>query len=279
VEQRQVPFRVPLVTGHHRDSNQSVLSAGDGDPVTSELQGATLVGYIEPYPPRQPARNDLFYGLTGLIRTVDLRARRHRYGAGQIPAGVAAGELGALFDEPTGDCCPLWIDHDGRVYSRAAEFVMGRPSLGAALRWASDPLTWTSFGKPLPKLRASARRTLQSSRLLASPSRRPDPPGQAAGYLMTSPGHRTVPLLAAIHPVTGDQLLSTEPSEAIDLGYEHVAMLGHLVAQAPVTGRLGPIRAGAPWASRFGLASLKAPPSTNGHARSTDHPSSANGSS
>ncbi len=211
VEQRQVPFRVPLVAGQHRYSDQSVLSVGDGDPLSRELRGASLVGYIEPYPQRQPARSDVFYGLTGLIRTVDLRARRHRYGAGHIPAGVAAGELGALFLEPTGDCCPLWIDHDGRAYSSSADFVVGRPSLSATLRWASDPLTWTSFGKPLPKLRASARRTLQSSRLLAAPTRRPDPPAQPAGYLLRTAGRRTVPLLAAIHPVTGDQVSVPSP--------------------------------------------------------------------
>jgi hypothetical protein len=53
--------------------------------------------------------------------------------------------------------------------------------------------------------------------------------------------------------------LTTEPTEIERLGYRYGALLGYLVARAPVTGSLGPIRPAAPWAARFGQISL------NGH--------------
>ncbi|MDX6692311.1 MAG: hypothetical protein QOG15_3768 [Solirubrobacteraceae bacterium] len=53
--------------------------------------------------------------------------------------------------------------------------------------------------------------------------------------------------------VNGDQLLTSDPREASDLGYHDVTLLGHLVGEAPVTGALGTIRPRIEWASRFGL--------------------------
>jgi hypothetical protein len=83
-----------------------------------------------------------------------------------------------------------------------------------------------------------------------------EPPAAPAGYLLRSPTTYTVPLYAALHPVTGDQLLSSSRSEATSLGYQDPVLLGHLVAWAPVTGRLGPIRAAAPWTTRFGMVEV-----------------------
>jgi hypothetical protein len=73
---------------------------------------------------------------------------------------------------------------------------------------------------------------------------------------LRSPTAWTLPLHAALHPVTGDQLLTTNPAEISGLGYRHAALLGHVVARASATGRLGPIRSAAPWAAHFGLIAL-----------------------
>jgi len=52
--------------------------------------------------------------------------------------------------------------------------------------------------------------------------------------------------------VTGDQLLTSHPLEAADMGYVETTLLGSLLAAAPMTGRLGVEDVGVPWASRFG---------------------------
>jgi len=85
--------------------------------------------------------------------------------------------------------------------------------------------------------------------------RRPAPhSGEPAGYLEPAPGPGRVALYAATHPVTGDQLLTNDPAEPGDLGYAEPVLLGHLVAEAPVTGALGTARPRIEWASRIGQA-------------------------
>ena len=64
------------------------------------------------------------------------------------------------------------------------------------------------------------------------------------------------PLYSALHPVTGDQLLTRDPQEAFRLGYSEPIVLGELMLSAPLTGRLDHVRFGVPWASRFGLGRL-----------------------
>jgi glycosyltransferase involved in cell wall biosynthesis len=255
LDRNPLPLFDPLRSGRDPRTGRQVLLAGEEDPLADGLVDPTVLGFITPHPlrPLRPPHTDVLYGLSGLVRTVDLEARRHRYAAGATPVGVPAGELGALFSEPTGDCDPLWIDREGRVFAAARVLFNGRRSLSAATRWTGAPLRWKGFGQPGAKLRASARRAYESARLLATPPARPDRPAQPAGYLLRSPTSRTLPLYAAIHPVTGDQLLSTDRLEATTLGYDEPGLLGHLIARAPVTGRLGPIRRAAPWASRFGM--------------------------
>jgi predicted O-methyltransferase YrrM len=63
-----------------------------------------------------------------------------------------------------------------------------------------------------------------------------------------------LPLYAAIHPVTGDQLLTRDPSEPAALGYDGAALLGYLVSAAPVTGTLERPVARIAWAPRYGEA-------------------------
>jgi hypothetical protein len=133
---------------------------------------------------------------------------------------------------------------------------VGRPSVRSALRWSTDPLRWRRFSTVKPKIRATARRTLDSARVLTSTPRRNGRPSEPAGYLLRSATVGTFPLYSALHPVNGDQLVTTDLAEAKLLGYGRVALLGHVIARAPVTGKLGPSRPAAPWAARFGLVGL-----------------------
>jgi glycosyltransferase involved in cell wall biosynthesis len=257
VDRTPLPLLDELRLGRHPRTHQVVLVAGDEDPLAGIVTDVRVVGYIQPHPlrPRLPPATGVSHGLAGLVRSVDLRARRHRYASGRVPPGLPAGELGALLTEAIGDCDPLWIDAEGRVFA-VPSLPNGRPSVRAAIRWIGDPLTWAGFSHGAPKVRASARRTFDSARILvAAPaaSRRPQDP---AGYLLRAPSERTVALHAGVHPVTGDQLLTTDRVEIDRMGYRYGALLGYLVARAPVTGRLGAERPAAPWAARFGQVPL-----------------------
>jgi glycosyltransferase involved in cell wall biosynthesis len=260
-ERQSLPLLDELRYGRHPATRQPLLMAGADDPLAAVTEHSEPVGYLEPHPlrPRTPHDIEVAYGQMPLLRSVDLGARRHRYGVGQVPPGVPAGELGAIFTDPTGDCDPLWIDEQGRVFAATGLNFNGRPALRDAVRWIADPLRWDRFSPSVPKLRASARRALDAVLILASSRPRARRATEPAGYLLRSPESWTVPLHAAVHPVTGDQLLTTDPSEIPALGYRHAALLGHLVARARATGRLGPIRPPAPWATRFGLVALSAP--------------------
>jgi hypothetical protein len=261
VEQAPLPLLDALGLGRHLGTGQEVLVAGSADPLAESIDAPTTIGYLEPYPiyPRELPHRDIGLGLLGLVRTVDRDARRHRYGAGRLPPGVPAGELGALFAAPAPDTEPLWIDEQGHVFAAHRALTNGRPSLRGAIQWTGAPLTWNGFAGWGPKLRASARRAYDSTRFLTWVRTNGARPSDApVGYLLRSATTRSVPLYAAVHPVTGDQLLSNTPAEPTSLGYQHITLLGYLVAQAPVTGKLGELRVATPWASRFGVAAVSA---------------------
>lgn len=255
VEQVPLPLLDPLWIARDHDTGQQVLVGGAHDPLAATVENVSQIGYIEPHPihPRRSPHVEVDYNLLGVIRSVDLRARCHRYGVGHLPEGQLEGELGSLLALPSGDCEPLWIDARGRALTTAWPHHNGRPSFAATLRWSGAPLTWTGFSSAGPKLRATGRRAYDAARILTRPTPIAAPPSQPAGYLLYAATDRTTPLYAAAHPVTGDQLLSTDAAEASRLGYEQCALLGHLVAKGPVTGTLGVTSHAVPWASKFGL--------------------------
>jgi hypothetical protein len=80
---------------------------------------------------------------------------------------------------------------------------------------------------------------------------RPDRPPD--GWLVSEGVPGTWPLYAAYHPVTGDQLLSTNRFEPIAMSFGEPHLLGHLWPAAPVTGTLDQQPVAVPWASRFGM--------------------------
>jgi hypothetical protein len=219
--------------------------------------GSFAVGPL-PEPPSTPATA---VSSVGLVRVLDYTATRHVYGAGAIPPPLHAatgdeaerrvlvGELGALHPADPGDGVPLWLTADGRTTA-----VHPGPSVrfGRALRWAAAPARWRERRRPERALAVIWRLGALPRYLAASQDNEP-PSGPPAGWLESTPRDGLRPLHLALHPVTGDQLLVTEPREATDLGYGEPVLLGHLLAEAPVTGHLGVMRPRIPWASRFGL--------------------------
>ena len=139
-----------------------------------------------------------------------------------------------------------------------------RPSARTAGRWIAQPAEWGD-DRPSVRARAIARRTQISARSLARRDRPlPAPRGEPAGWLVPAgPGTRA--LFEAAHPVTGDQLLSTDPEEACRLGYGECRLLGHVVAAAPLTGVLGFTSLDLGWTTRVpghsqrGLGTIERP--------------------
>jgi hypothetical protein len=194
--------------------------------------------------------------LVGLLRLLDPAGERHSYAAG-APDGedgrVVVGELGALRRAAAPGAIPLWLDDAGRATTDTYAPPLPTPSTTARLRWAAAPIGWR--GDLAATTRVSL--SLARGRLLLQRRDAPNPPAGAAsaapaGYLDERAGPGTLPLYSALHPVTGDQLLTTNDWEPGDLGYLEPALLGHVVLAAHVTGRVGAGRPPLRWASRLG---------------------------
>jgi hypothetical protein len=214
---------------------------------------AWSVGRLEPgwAPPLDSAPS-----LVGLLRLLDRRGRRHLYAVGVVPplAGVERiGELGALLRHAEKGSVPVWVDADGRLRTNR---YSPRPidlSPRVLVRWSLAPVRWSDLGSWASRLTEVARRTLDAfaalrgGRTCAWASA-----GAPVGHLFSEDGDRRLPLFSTVHPVTGDQLLSTEDQESADLGYNDPVLLGYLQASAPTSGTLGVMCPFIPWASRFG---------------------------
>jgi hypothetical protein len=75
---------------------------------------------------------------------------------------------------------------------------------------------------------------------------------QVAGWLFGEAGAGRLAVFSAVHPVTADQLVTRDPSEARELGYGPAQLLGYALALAPVMGMLRRPRVTIAWGSRFG---------------------------
>jgi glycosyltransferase involved in cell wall biosynthesis len=199
-----------------------------------------------------PADSSCTWGLVGLVRTVDRAAGRHRYAVGRIGEGELAGELASLRLAPGSLPVPVWIDADGslRTDSYRPPAVTARAEVRA--RWALAPLGWPDvlpLGERLREVAVRGRRPARgggAQRDRDLPSRPPD------GFLDAASGPGMLPLYSGVHPVTGDQFVTTDLLELSDLGYVDPVELGHAVAAAYLTGRLGTDPLTIPWASRLG---------------------------
>jgi hypothetical protein len=256
VELAPFPLLESLLLAMHRETGERTLVTYPDDPLIEQVDVIRSIGYIEPFPIR-PAWGGAVerpYGLIGLTKAVDFLSRRHRYALGEMPAGDIVGELGALFDSALPGSTPVWLVDD-RLVTDEHEPPPVRPALTTAARWAGAPASWRGFSEPLPKARAVARRTLEAGVRLVRPHRpsgRPDgvPPD---GWLGAEESPGSVPLYAAYHPVTGDQMITRLRWEGTDMGYKDPYLLGYARPLAPVTGSLDQQELALPWASRFGM--------------------------
>jgi len=248
---------LPLFEGLYRavlaDGSQTLVG-GDRDPLRASAAHAELLGYIEGFPNNPllaPDGRRTHHGLVGLQRRVDRAARRHVYTTGAAGQGELVGELGALHLTAEPDSRSVWLDNDGRVITDSHAPTRAQPSLRQRLRWIAAPLAWRGFGRVRGRARAAARRLLDSVRESRVGGHKAV--ARPVGYLYAEGGADRVPLFAAVHPVTGDQLLTHYELEAADMGYGAVTQLGYILAEGPATGTIDMRRVSIPWASRFGL--------------------------
>ena len=246
----------PLILADHPRTGQRVLVSGSRDPLMHEIEPLETLGFVEAFPanPQHAPHADSTYGLVGLTRALDTGARRHRAAIGELAPGDPIGELGGLIADGSPPSVPAWIV-DGTLVTDRHHPPSRRVTPTAAGRWVLAPLAWRGFSSRAPKLRAMARRGLASPRALGRhrPSPVTEPDGPPQGWLLADGVAGTWPLYAAYHPVTGDQLLSTNRFEPIAMSYGEPELLGHIWPAAPVTGSLEQRPVPVPWASRFGL--------------------------
>jgi D-inositol-3-phosphate glycosyltransferase len=206
-------------------------------------------------------------GLHGLVRAIDARTWRHVYSVGEPAAeGLReTSELGALVAREGPGLVALHLETDGRLVTETYDATARRPRPLRSVRWMLAPLAWPDVGGLSNRVRRVLARVRRFLRRPWAPRRQaPARGGPPAGYLYAADGPARLPLFSAIHPITGDQLLSTRNREAAVLGYSDAARLGYLVAAAPLTGVLGWRRALVPWADRPGVGRRSGPAGARG---------------
>jgi glycosyltransferase involved in cell wall biosynthesis len=270
LESAPFPLLVSLERAELPDGSMTLV-ASERDPVRPAAIRLEHLGYVERYPnePLFPPDDRLFgHGRAGLLRCIDPLARRHFYcakaGVGDTGRQELVGELGALHLTAEPGSIAVRIDLSGRLATDLYRPQRVEPSLRGLARWAGAPAGWRGFGRIRGRARAIARRSMDATVIAMRRN------GTAAsyevaqgsdglgwggvvGYLYPERGQGRLELFAAVHPVTGDQLLTLHRLEAADMGYGEAVSLGFVLEQAPVTGTLAMRRVAVPWASHFGL--------------------------
>ena len=225
-----------------------VRSAGVPGAERAELSGQ------DPHLPGTNAPPALEDWPLGLVRTLDLDGTRHRYAVGRIPAGEIVGELGSCHSRPGPGSVPLWLIDEGRyVVTEEYRPSVRRPALRKAARWVAAPVTWSGLEPVRARVRSVVARAAEARRRISgAPLPVLGPVGGPVGFLDPVGAEDSVPLYAGLHPIVGDQFLTTNQWELVHLGYVDIALLGFLIPVAPVTGRLWSKLPQLPWASRYG---------------------------
>lgn len=244
------------------DDGSQTLISGDHDGLHARAMQLDWLGYIEAFPnqpSRPPDARITRSGKIALMRTIDYDARRHRCAVGSEALPDLVCELGALHMQPTKNSIPVWIDDGGLLSTSGYTLRTVTPSAKQLARWSLAPAKWSLVRNIRGRSRAIGRRTLDSLRLAAIAARATDGFGREArprhvvGYLYATPDNSRVEIFSGQHPITGDQLVTRYPLEAIEMGYKDVVSLGFAIDEAIATGGFEVRRVPVPWASKFGL--------------------------
>jgi glycosyltransferase involved in cell wall biosynthesis len=226
VEQQRLPMLDTLELRRVSDSGQEVLVAGADDPLVHNSELIENVGWIEPCPILPRARDILRTGpwaIVSLRRQVDHSTWRHSYRVDSPGESGDAVELGSLCRYPGPGTVALRLRPDGRLASELCD--PGRASRDPRKigRWLAEPLAADSQASN--RMRGAASRLRHLAR--HSQSRRlTEEEGETLGHLPREVVPGCSVLYSTIHPVTGDQLVTRVPHEAIDAGYVMDGILG-----------------------------------------------------
>lgn len=243
-----------LAIGVHRPSGQQLLVTLPDDPLLGDVDLIRTLGFVDPLPiePRFEPPGQPGHGLVGLLKTVDLEARRHRYAIGEIPSGQLVGELGGMAESEFGGSIATWIVDGHLVTEHHSPPPVGKRPLSAA-RWALEPAMWRGLAPRQAQAKSALRRSVMAAaNLRGRVPAPPQPDGEPAGWLFAELRPSLAPLYASYHPVTGDQLLTRGPADAAQMGYEGTTLLGFVRLVAPLTGSFSQAIFPVPWARRFG---------------------------
>jgi glycosyltransferase involved in cell wall biosynthesis len=255
LEEAPLPGLEAVALAVHRVTGQHVLvGLGGSDALLASVDVIEHLGFADPFPlrPRAVPRAERSVGLRSLTKTADLEARRHRYAIDAFAAGEPIGELGALAESGLQGNIPLWVV-DGYVITDRYRPPMRTPAAVRALRWTVEPIRWGDLGTPSARLKVMLRRGAQSAQVRTHPASPPPvPESDPHGWLFDTPLPGMTTLYASHHPVTGDQLLTREVGDAVEMGYEDTQLLGFIVATAPLRGSLDQRAVATPWTRRSG---------------------------
>lgn len=257
IELAPFPQQNSLALGIHRQTGQKVLLSLPDDPFAAEVDYVEHLGFVEPFPiePRYEAPEPAVVDTLGLVKTLDLEARRHRYSIGSVPPdGELVGELGGLARSDLVGAIPCWIV-DGRLVTADHLPPAVRPTAAQAARWMAEPAAWRGLAPAGSMAKSALRRSLMTAENLrrrpTPPAKLPSGPPEAFLYPAQRPG--LVGLYAGYHPVTGDQLLVRTPNDVAQLGYQGPHLVGFMKPFAPLTGEFEQRFPYIPWSRRFGL--------------------------
>lgn len=249
-EEAPLPGLDGLALAVHRETGEHVLVTLPDDPIIGSVDVIDHLGFMDPFPmrPRTAPESARPLGLRPLLKSLDHEARRHRYSIDE-PAGELLAELGGAAESGRQGAIPFWLV-DGHLLT--ADHQPSGPAAGgsAAARWVAEPIAWGGIASGGARAKALARRAATAVRPRPEPGVVPE--RDPDGWLFDSSRPGMVPLFAAYHPVTGDQLLTRAAADIGNLGYVGETLLGFLRQVAPVTGEGADRQLSIPWARRFG---------------------------
>lgn len=259
LEEAPLPGLDSIALAVIRDTGQHLLVNQTDDPLLPRVEMIEHLGFADPFPlrPRHVMIKRSRIGLRGLVEAVDLPAHRHRIGIGEPPRGELVLELGGLAETGLQGQIPVWVV-DGFLITDRYRPPRRKPGRRAAIYWSKEPARgWGDLGPASARLKLIASRSLQSARSLRDlDGTSPGPQTDPDGWLFDSARIGMLPLYASHHPITGDQLLSRNPGDAMALGYEDTQLLGYMSPAAPLTGTLERRQVAISWAKRAGHVPL-----------------------
>ncbi len=245
VETEPLPACESLELCEFPQSGERVLVAGDADPLRGSVEVIAQLGWIEPHalPPGGEALRSEPWRAATLRRAVDIEAGRHRYGVDSSDGGQGGVPLGSVLTTGGRDLVALRLRRDGRLVTELA--IPGRATRDPrkVAQWVARPPGagdsapyWSSQARARHLVRHWLRRRLS------------DDEGETLGWLIREARHGSRPLYSTTHLVTGDQLVTSNPSEAVGLGYSPDGLLGFILELAATSDSNGEPRS-VPWAS------------------------------